>query len=166
MRNELDTGYPRRKKQSHAKRNVICALVALVVVLTFFNLDYFTDSGSPFTKSADKKLRFSGDLQERVFTEREIKRLVAFIKRYDEDLERVRVRTTVDEPYKEVTSDTSVLFVVEATLKGGVEMKTPGRRSSRGNLVQSVISKLDKDMRAFREYRDSGRDIRKFVNTM
>lgn len=166
MRNRLDTGYPRRKEPSHAKRNILSAIVALVVVLTFFSLDYVSDDPSIFSKSADKKLAFRGDLRERDFSQAEVNRLVSFIKRYDGELASVVVRTSLDDDYKEVADDAPVVFTVRLVTVDDVEIDTPSRRTTRANLLPAVLAKLRKDMNAYLEFRESGRDIRTFVNTM
>lgn len=156
----------RREREKEITRNVLLIILAIGVVVIFFNLDVLKRVGSEFTNSADKRLLFRGELGKRQFSDKEIDRLVAFIERNKDQVEQMTVETSVQRGYREITGDTRVTFEVHLTLKNDVEFSTTARRERRDHLTSGILAKLDKDMRAYRELLRKGIKVKSFINTM
>lgn len=154
----------RRRKQSERVRNVLMILVALAVVIIFFNLDLVRDGESVFSRSAENKLRFKGDLERRAYTKKERSQLISYIKRHGEAIESVTIMTTLDDSYSKVGPTSQVLHEITIVLTDGASIATPTRRIKRARLVSDILYKMKKDMKAYRGL--DGKKIKSLVNTM
>lgn len=139
-------------------------LVALAVVVIFFNLDLVRDGESVFSRSAENKLRFKGDLERRAYTKKERSQLIAYIKRHGEAIESVTIMTTLDDSYSKVGPTSQVLHEITIVLTDGASISTPTRRIKRARLLSDILYKMKKDMKAYRGL--DGKKIKSLVNTM
>lgn len=153
-------------KRREYTRNILLVLLAVIVVVIFFNLDVMRKGESVFSKTAEQKLRLTGDLDRKSLSRKEIGDLIDFITRYDELYETVTIDTTLQDPYKPVTDDSQILYEVRVGLHGGSALSTPARRVTRKELVEDILFKLRKDTKAYFKVKDSGRRIKELVNTM
>lgn len=154
----------RRKKTSERIRNVFLVIIAIGMVIVFFNLDMVKDGESVFSRSAENKLRFKGDLKQKAFSEKEYDRIIGFVERYDDAIESVTILTTRDSDYGKVTPSSQILFEITIVMVEGASISTPTRRTSRRGLVKDIMYKLDKDMKAYQEL--DGKKIKSLINTM
>lgn len=156
----------RKDREKEIARNVLLVILAIAVVVIFFNLDVIREGDSAFTRSADKMLTFRGELEQQDLTDREVDRLVAFIKRNKDLVEQMTVETSVQRGYREITGDTRVTFEVHLSLKDQVDFSTTTRHAKRSQLVTAILAKLDKDIRAYRDLLRRGIKVKSFINTM
>lgn len=153
-----------RKKTSEKVRNFLLVIVAVGMVVIFFNLDIIRDGESVFTKSAETKLRFKGDLHRKAYTDKEQERIISFVKKHDDSIESVTIETTRDSTYGKLTPSSQILFEIHIVLTDGATISTPTRRTARRGLVRDIIYKLNKDMKAYESL--DGKEIKSLINTM
>ncbi len=48
----------------------------------------------------------------------------------------------------------------------GGRISTPTRRAARKNLISAILTKLNKDMRAYKRLKKKGQEVDSLVNTM
>ena len=156
----------RRAQKNEWVRNFFLIILAVGVVVVFFNLDIIRHGESVFSKSADKKLKFRGELKRDNYTKKELARLLRYTKKYNDIFEKVSIRTSSQDSYKKIISSTEILFEVQITMTNGFSLSTPVRRTQRKNLVGAIITKLNKDMRAYKDLQKKGKKIKALVNTM
>ncbi|WP_243544592.1 hypothetical protein [Pseudodesulfovibrio tunisiensis] len=157
----------KRKSASQEKtRNILLALLALTMLGIFFSLDLTNRGESMFSREASRKIRFLGDLQERDYTSREVSRLLRYVKRHNGDFRRVLVTVSVQDSYRKVTPDSEMLFEVRVELADGSSLETPVRRATRRDLMDAILAKLDKDVRAYETLRRKGTTGKSLINTM
>ncbi|QJB55758.1 hypothetical protein [Pseudodesulfovibrio sp. zrk46] len=156
----------RKKQKSERVRNVLMILFALGVVVIFFNLDVMRKGESVFSRTADKKLRFTGDLKREAYSKSEVDRLVKYIKRYNDLIDTATVETTLQDPYKKVTGKSQMIFEVHLVMMDGTTISTPTRRITRTRLVDDILAKMSKDIRAYRKLLKDGKKVKSLVNTM
>ena len=155
----------RKNKTSERVRNIFLILLAVGVVVIFFNLDMIHKGESVFSKSADNKLNFTGDLKVKAYSKAEIERLVKYIKRHNEIIDTATVRTSVQDTSKKLTGKSQVTFEVNLIMKDGATISTPTRRSTRKELVSDILSKVNKDIRAYKKLIKEGKKVKSLVNT-
>ncbi len=155
-----------RDKAKEYTRNLFLILLAVGVVIIFFNLDVIRKGESVFSKSADKKLKFTGRLKQKDYSEREVDRLLKFVKRYDEQIDGVTVKTSAQDTYTNISDNTELLFEIAMVLNDGTTISTPVRRARRKTLVAEILYKLNKDMRAYQSLKKQGKKMDSLVNTM
>jgi len=156
----------RRERASDRMRNIFLIIMAAGLVIIFFNLDAMRKGESVFSKTADRKLRFAGHLARNAYSGPEVDRLVAFIRRYDKDIERLTVRASTQDAYGKVNGDTSILFEMQMIMTDGAVIDTPVHRATRGRLVAAILEKLNKDMRTYRTLKKQGKDVETLLNVM
>lgn len=156
----------RRSKRIEKTRNTILVLLAVAMVVIFFNLDVMNKGESVFSRSADKKLKFMGDLSLRDFSDKEIDRILKFIKRNTTIIDRATVETSVQDTYKKITDKSQVIFEIHLTMVDGAKISTTTRRTTRKNLVSSILAKLKKDIGAYKQLIKEGKKVKSLVNTM
>lgn len=146
-------------------RNTLLVILAIGMVIIFFNLDITRDGESVFSKSSSQKLRFSGDLKRNAYTDKEIKSLLDFIDRYGEVIEKTDISVILQDSYKKVRKSSQLIFEVNMVLDGGTTINTPTWRTTRDKLVNDVLTKMKKDMKAYLELKEKGKKMKSLVNT-
>jgi len=147
-------------------RNIFLVILAVVVVVIFFNLDIMHKGESVFSRTADKKIKFTGDLKYNAYTKREVERIIKFIKRHEKLIDTATIETSVQDKYKKLTGVSQIIFEVHLVMLNGATVSTPTRRTTRKKLVSSILTKLDKDMRAYKRLTIDGQKVKSLVNTM
>jgi hypothetical protein len=155
-----------RDRAKEYGRNIFLILLAVVMVVIFFNLDMIREGDSVFSKSADKKLKFTGRLEEKNFSEKEVGRVLGFVKRYDDQIDSLVIRTSAQDSYTKISGNTELLFEITMVMNNGSTISTPVRRARRKALVSEVMQKLNKDMRAYQRLKKQGKKVDSLVNTM
>ncbi|MDD3312237.1 hypothetical protein [Pseudodesulfovibrio sp.] len=155
-----------RDRAKERARNIFLVILAVGLVVIFFNLDVMRKGESVFSKNADRKLRFAGQLARKSYAAPEIDRLLAFIRRYDKDIESLTVRASTQDAYGKIDRDTSILFELQMVMADGATIDTPVRRSPRGQLVSAILEKLNKDMKAYLSLKKRGKDVDTLLNVM
>ena len=155
-----------RAQKNEWVRNLFLIILAVGVVVIFFNLDIMRHGESVFSKSAERKLNFRGDLKRTNYTQKEIARLLRYTKKYNAIFEKVFIEASAQDDYKKITASTEILFEIHITMTNGSTISTPVRRTKRKNLVPAIITKLNKDMRAYKDLQKKGKKIKSLVNTM
>lgn len=156
----------RREKGREYARNFFLVVLAISVVVIFFNLDIMRKGESVFSKSADKKLKFGGDMKRTDYTKKEVARLLKLVKKYNDSFESVFIEASPQDTYKKTTPTTQVIFEIHVKMKDGSTLSTPARRTKRRDLVSNIIVKLNKDMKAYLDLKKKGKKIKSLVNTM
>jgi hypothetical protein len=156
----------RRKKSAEWTRNIFLVLVAAAIIAIFFNLDLMRKGESVFSNSAAKKLKFSGGLGRRAYTEGEIERMLGYIKARNDLFQEVKIQASPQDGYKAVTPDTDIIFELHVTMADGFTFSSPTRRVARRDLVVSLLNKLDKDLRAYQKLKKEGRNPSSMINLM
>lgn len=155
-----------RAKQKEKVRNVLLVILALGMVVIFFNLDITNKGESVFSKTSSQKLRFSGDLKKNAYTKDEVSQLIRFISKYGEEIVQVKISTTLQDTYRKVTDRSQIIFEVSMIMDGGATINTPTKRSTRGELVEDILAKMHKDVTAYIQLKNKGKKIKSLVNTM
>ena len=158
-----------KKRKSHRGeqiRNVILVLLAIGVVVVFFNLDIMRKGESMFSRKADNKLNFTGDLKRKAYSKTEVSRLIKYIKRHNKIIETATVETTVQDTYKKMTGTSPIVFEVHIVMLDGATISTPTRRTTRKKLVSDILAKISKDIRAYKKLIKDGKKVKSLVNTM
>ncbi|WP_316897953.1 hypothetical protein [Pseudodesulfovibrio indicus] len=156
----------RHSRTAERTRNILLILAAAAVIFIFFNLDIVRKGESVFSQSADKKLKFAGELQRRDYAPKEVQRLLDYIKVRNKLIEEVRIEASPQDRYREIGPNTDILFEVHVTLSEDFTFSTPVRRTRRGELVTSVLAKLDKDIQAYLDLKKQGKNPSSMINTM
>lgn len=156
----------RKSKNSERVRNTILVLLAVGVVVVFFNLDIMRKGESMFSRTADKKLTFKGDLKRKAYSKKEVSRIIGYIKRHNEFIDTVTVETSIQDSYKKITSKSPIVFEVHLVMNDGATISTPTRRTTRKELVSDILTKISKDMRAYKKLIKEGKKVKSLVNTM
>jgi len=156
----------RRSRSAEWAKNILLILLAGSVVYIFFNLDIIKKGESMFSNTAQKKLKFSGDLGRPDFSDKEVDKLTAYIKVRQRLLKEIRIQATTENSYRKVTPETEILFEAHVTMADGFKFTTSLRRSQRKRLVNSILAKLDKDLGAYMEMKKQGKKMKGLVNTM
>lgn len=155
-----------RDRSRERTRNFILVLLAVGMVVFFFNLDMVTEGESLFSRNPERKLSFSGDLDRKAFSAKEVERLMAFIKRHDATIESVVVQTSIQDRYRAVTDSTELMFEIRMVMIDGGTISAPTRRAVRGNLVTAILEKLDKDIQAYEKINKKSDKVKSLINTM
>ncbi len=155
-----------RDKRKEWAKNLFLILVAVGIVAFFFNLDLVRKGESVFSRSTDRKLRFTGDFDRQDYSKAEIARLLKFINRNDKIVEKLTVECSTQDKYRKVTPSTQVLFDMHILIVDGGRISTPTRRAARKNLISAILTKLNKDMRAYKRLKKKGQEVDSLVNTM
>ncbi len=156
----------RRDKTGEHVRNFFLIILAVAGVFIFFNLDIIRKGESVFSKTADKKLNFTGQLKQNDYTAAEVKRLLAFIRRYDSRITGLTIQASAQDSYGKITATTEVLFEIKMVMRDGAEIAAPVRRAPRKTLVTAILEKLNKDMRAYNRLKKQGKKVDSLINTM
>jgi hypothetical protein len=156
----------RRKKSAEWTRNILLVLAAAAVIVIFFNLDLMRKGESVFSNSAAKKLKFTGGLGRRAYTDREIERMLGYIRARNDLFEEVKVQASPQDRYRAIEPDTEIIFELHVTMTDGVTFSTPTRRVKRRDLVVNLLNKLDKDLRAYKKLKKEGRNPSSMINLM
>ncbi|WP_207263996.1 hypothetical protein [Desulfovibrio sp. Huiquan2017] len=159
-------GRKHRQKKTEIARNIFLILVAGAVIYIFFNLDLVRKGESVFSNSASKKLQFSGTLSPRDYTDREIERILNYIKARNDLFQEVKVDASTQDSYGAVGPDSAIIFELHVIMTDGFTFTTPARRTPRRDLVVSLLRKLDKDVRTYRQLKKEGRNPSSMINTM
>lgn len=155
----------KNNQQREWLKNTVIILLALVMVVIFFNLDFMQKGESVFSQKAQNKIHFRGVLKSKAFEEAEMDRLVNTIKRYDNLLERVVIVTSVDDTYRTVVGSTQVVFEVLMTLTDNGTISTPGKRVTREQLVDAILDKMHKDLEVYQRLKKEGKDFKSLINS-
>ncbi|MFH1913509.1 MAG: hypothetical protein ABIK45_04460 [Pseudomonadota bacterium] len=155
-----------REKSRERTRNFLLVLLAVIGVAIFFNLDMLPDGETVFDRSADRKLTFVGDLGRNDISPGERERIMEFVRRHDSRLANVTIEITLQDPYRAVTDTTEVIFSVRMAMADGGSVSAPTRRARRANLVEAVLDKLEKDIKAYGIVDDGKGKGRSLINTM
>ncbi len=146
-------------------RNILLVLLAIGTVVVFFNLNISREGESVFSSSSNIKMRFSGDLKQDAYTEKEIASLTRFIDRYKNEIERTEFQVMLQDNYKKLKKSSPLTFEVRLTMKDGATIETPTWRTTRGKMIPDMLTKMKKDMKAYLELKKSGKKVKSFVNT-
>lgn len=155
-----------RDRRKEWVRNLFLVILAIAVVVIFFNLDIMRQGESLFSKSADKKLEFGGDLKRSDYTKEEISKLIRYTKKYNDIFGKVFIETSRQDSYKKISPKSKILFEVHIRMIDGTTISTPLRRSLRKELVSAILVKLEKDVGAYMDIQEKGKKIKSLVNTM
>jgi hypothetical protein len=136
------------------------------LIVAFFNLDIIKSGESIFSRSAERKLKFQGDLPRNAYTKAEIDRLLVFVRRNDELIESVTINATTQDSYKKVDESSPILFEMHLVLTDGGTISSPTRRTRRKVLVSGILDKLHKDVEAYRRIKKKDGKAQSLVNTM
>ncbi|WP_319582652.1 hypothetical protein [uncultured Pseudodesulfovibrio sp.] len=156
----------RRKKSAEWTRNILLVLAAAVIIAVFFNLDLMRKGESVFSNSAAKKLKFSGGLNRKAYTNSEIDRMLGYLRARNDLFQEVRIEASPQDGYKAITPDSDIIFELYVTMTDGFTFSTPARRVDRRDLVASLLNKLDKDLRAYQKLKKEGRNPSSMINLM
>ena len=156
----------RHDKKKEWTRNILLIILAVGVVYIFFNLDIMRKGESVFSQTADKKLKFSGDLTRNDYGQGEFNRLLRFIKRHDSLIDSATIEVSGQDSYRKITNASQVIFEVRLRMSDGATIATPTRRTTRKELVTEILAKLNKDMKAYRQMIKDGKKVKSLVNTM
>ena len=156
----------RRSRAEEIARNIFFIAVAIFVVVVFFNLDIMEKGESLFSRTTVADIKFSGDLDRKDFSDREIGRLRGYLKGRQKLLQEITIQTSTQDSYRKVTPDTEILFEVRVVLRDGFTFTTPLRRSKRKDLPSGVLAKLDKDVKAYITLKKQGKNPKTLINTM
>lgn len=154
----------KRNKARETARNILLVLLALGMVLIFFNLDFIKEGDSVFSHEGRTKLYFRGDLARTAFEEKEIDQLLDSILKRSKILESATVETRLQDSYKRVTASSPVIFEIHLVMKSGARISTTARRSSRGSLVPAILAKMSKDIRVYKDLKRQGKDVKSLIN--
>jgi hypothetical protein len=155
-----------RKKKAEWTKNLLLLLVAAGVIAVFFSLDLVREGESVFTNSAAKKLKFSGGLGRRAYTDAEIDRMLGYIRKRNDLFQEVKIQASPQDRYKAITPDSAVIFELHVIMTDGFTFSTPTHRVDRRDLVADLLHKLDKDLRAYQKLKKDGRNPSSMINTM
>jgi len=155
-----------RDRKKEWARNFFLAILAVGVVVVFFNLDIMDKGKSVFSMTADRKLKFSGKLTHRDFTKKEFTKLLNYTKKHNDIFDKVSIEASPQDSYKKISPSTQILYEIHVILTDGGTLSTPVRRTTRKNLVKSIITKLNKDTRDYLEIKGQGKKFKSFINTM
>lgn len=155
-----------RDRSRERTRNFILVLLAVGMVVFFFNLDMVTEGESLFSRNPERKLSFAGDLDRKAFSVREVDRILTFIKRHDALIDTVVVQTSIQDSYRAVTASTELMFEIRVVMADGGTISAPTRRAVRGSLVPAILDKLDKDIRAYEKINKKSDKVKSLINTM
>ena len=147
-------------------RNTILILLAITALVIFFNLDIVRKGDSVFTNSAKRQLKFSGTLDRKDFTDKEINRIANYIKVRKKLFKEIKIDASPQDSYKKVTPTTQVLFEIHVTMADGFTFSTPVRRTQRARLSKAIVSKLDKDVQVYLKLKKEGKTPKSLINTM
>jgi len=147
-------------------RNTILILLAITALVIFFNLDIVRKGDSVFTNSAKRQLKFSGALDRKDFTDKEINRIANYIKVRKKLFKEIKIDASPQDSYKKVTPTTQVLFEIHVTMADGFTFSTPVRRTQRARLSKAIVSKLDKDVQVYLKLKKEGKTPKSLINTM
>lgn len=156
----------RRHTVAETIRNILLIALAVLMVVIFFNLDLINKGESVFSRSAVTDLKFSGGLGAKDYTDSEISKMRSFLKKRQKILQEVKIEARPQDKYKAIKPNTDILFEVHVVMKDGFKFSTPLRRVQRKDLAQSILTKLDKDVRAYLELKKQGKKAKTMVNTM
>lgn len=156
----------RQNKTAEMARNVFLILLAVIIVVIFFNLDIMQKGESVFSRTATTDLKFSGALGPKDYTDNEISKLRTYMKIRKKILEEIKIEASPQDSYKGVTPDTQVLFEVHVVMRDGVSFTTPVRRTKRKHLADAILAKLDKDVTAYKQLKKEGKKVKGLINTM
>lgn len=156
-----------RDRRKEWVRNFFFIVIAIGTVVAFFNLDIIRNkSGSGLSKSAEQKLNFRGELDRKDFSSKELARLIKYTNQYNDIFKSVTIETSSQDTYKKITPTTEILFEVHIVMNDGTTLSTPLRRTQRKDLVPGIITKLVKDMRAYKAVQKEGTKVKSLINTM
>lgn len=141
-------------------------LAAGAIIYVFFNLDLVRKGESVFSNTASKKLQFAGALDRQDYTDREVGRILDYIKARNDLFREVTVDASPQDSYGAVGPDTPVIFELHVIMADGFTFSTPARRTPRRDLTVSLLRKLDKDLRTYRQLKKEGRNPSSMINTM
>lgn len=156
----------RRTKTAEHTRNFFLVVLAVMMIVIFFNLDIIREGESVFSKTSEKKLKFTGDLGRSDFTKKEVAKVMKFLKKYDKLYQEVIIQTSKQDSYKKVGPTSEILFDIRINMIDGSSVTTPTRRIKRNKLSPEIIAKLKKDLKAYKELKDKGTKVKSLVNTM
>lgn len=156
----------RHSKTTEWTKNIFLILLAGAVIWIFFSLDIIKKGESMFSNTASKKLKFSGSFNRKDYTDREVDRLLSYIKTRNRLFEEVKIQASIQDTYRAITPETEILFEIHVTMKNGFTFTTPLRRTKRKRLVTGILTKLDKDVRAYLEMQKQGKKMKGLINTM
>ncbi|MGL1863461.1 MAG: hypothetical protein OCC46_13130 [Pseudodesulfovibrio sp.] len=153
----------RRNKGSEWARNLFFVVIAVGVVITFFNLDIMKKGESVFSQTSKNKLTFSGDLKEKAYSKKEVARIRAFVKRNDQ-IKTARVDSQLQDDYKKLSGSSQMLFEVYLIMIDGTTITTTTKRTTRDKLTANIIAKIKKDTRVYKKLIDEGKTMNSLVN--
>ena len=156
----------KRTTLSDKARNAVLVIIAIITVIIFFNLDLMEKGDSLFSRTAESKLNFKGDLKRKAYKPEEYDRLLVFIKKHQAIIETATIQTSVDRGYGKLTPSSQILFEVRFQLTDGGMISTPTRRTTREKLVSAILIKMKKDMKAYKGLQKKGKKVKSLVNTM
>lgn len=156
----------RRNNAGETARNLFFVAVAVIVVVIFFNLDIMKKGETVFDRTAEAEIKFSGDLGRKDYTTKEIDRMLLYLKGKRKLVAEITIQAATQDSYRKVEPDTEILFEIHVVMRDGFTFSTPLRRSPRRNLPDSVLAKLDKDIRAYRTLKKEGKNPKTLINTM
>lgn len=155
----------RKNKAKEWARNAILVILAVGLVVVFFNLDIMQKGESVFSREGSVKLRFQGDLGRRDYGKAEVDELVRYINRESKIMQSATLETRLQDSYRKVTDTSQVIFEIHLVMKDGTRISTPARRSRRDALIRSVVEKLDKDISAYKQLKRQGKEMKSLINT-
>lgn len=123
----------RHEKSREYAKNFFLLVLAVAVVVIFFNLDIIRKGDSVFSKTADKKLKFTGDLKRGQYTKKEISRILKFTQKHNDLYDEIIIKTSKQDSYKKITQNSEILFDIHVTMTDGSTPSTPTRRIQRKN---------------------------------
>lgn len=156
----------RKSRKREWVRNSLFTLFAIGVVVIFFNLDIMRKGESVFSRTAENKLNFSGDMTRKHFKDSEVEQLLKYIRVNKKLIESFTIETSLDDSYKKITNTTQVAFSIHMVMSDGTKISTPTRRATRKKLVSAIFAKVKKDMRVYRKLLKEGKKVKSLVNTM
>nr|WP_287411738.1 hypothetical protein [Pseudodesulfovibrio sp.] len=159
------------KRRSSSKtmewtRNTLLILLAVTALVIFFNLDVVRKGDSVFTNRAQRQLKFSGTLNRKDFTSKEMDRIANYVQTNKKLFKEIKIDAAPQDSYKKITPTTQVLFELHVTMADGFTFSTPVRRTQRAKLSKSIVSKLDKDVRVYLKLKKEGKNPTSLINTM
>lgn len=156
----------RRSRAEEIVRNIFFIGVAILVVVIFFNLDIMNKGESIFSRTATADIKFSGDMTRKDYTDKEINQLRRYLKTHKKLVQEITIQAAPQDSYKKILPTTDILFEVHVVMRDEFTFSTPLRRTKRKDLPKSILSKLDKDIRAYLALKKDGKKAKTMINTM
>jgi hypothetical protein len=155
----------KRSRSTEYAKNLILIFLAVGVVVVFFNLDIMRKGESMFSRKGEAQLHFRGSLKRTDYEQAELNNLMRYVKSHTKIMTSATLETRLQDSYRKVTDSSQITFEVHLVMKDGTTISTSARRSTRGKLISAVLTKLNKDIKAYKKLKKDGKKMKSLINT-